>query len=341
MSGPARVLPVLLRTGFGLVSTLAGLLLVTFVIGRVMPIDPVVAVVGDKASAQTYAAAREQLGLDQPLYVQFLRYIGGVARGDLGTSTVSNRPVAEDIARVFPATIELATLGILIGVIFGVPLGVYAAHRLNQWPDHLIRVLALFGFSTPVFWLGLLGLLVFYSWLGWIGGPGRIGIAYRFSVPPQTGFMLVDTLLAGRPDAFRNALSHIVLPATLIGYYAMAYIARMTRGFMIEELSKEYVTTARIKGASEARVMWLHAFPNILVPLITVIALSYGLLLEGTVLIETVFSWPGLGLYITNGLFTADMPAVLGGTLVVGLVFVVLNKASEFSYAFLDPRTNR
>ncbi|MHB2170037.1 ABC transporter permease [Alsobacter sp. R-9] len=341
MSGPARVLPVLLRTGFGLVSTLAGLLLVTFVIGRVMPIDPVVAVVGDKASAQTYAAAREQLGLDQPLHVQFLRYIGGVARGDLGTSTVSNRPVAEDIARVFPATIELATLGILIGVLFGVPLGVYAAYRLNQWPDHVIRVLALFGFSTPVFWLGLLGLLVFYSWLGWIGGPGRIGIAYRFTVPSRTGFMLVDTLLAGRPDAFLNALSHIVLPATLIGYYAMAYIARMTRGFMIEELNKEYVTTARIKGASEARVLWRHAFPNILVPLVTVIALSYGLLLEGTVLIETVFSWPGLGLYITNGLFTADMPAVLGGTLVVGLVFVVLNKASEFSYAFLDPRTSR
>lgn len=341
MSSSARVLPVLLSTAFGLVSTLAGLLLVTFVIGRVMPIDPVVAVVGDKASAQTYAAAREQLGLDQPLYVQFGRYIAGVARGDLGTSTVSNRPVAEDIARVFPATIELATLGILIGVAFGVPLGVYAAHRLNQWPDHLIRVLALFGFSTPVFWLGLLGLLVFYSWLGWIGGPGRIGIAYRFIVPPRTGFMLVDTLLAGRPDAFRNALSHIVLPATLIGYYAMAYIARMTRGFMIEELSKEYVTTARIKGASEARVMWLHAFPNILVPLITVIALSYGLLLEGTVLIETVFSWPGLGLYITNGLFTADMPAVLGGTLVVGLIFVILNKASEISYAFLDPRTTR
>ena len=325
----------------GLAATLAGLLLVTFVIGRVMPIDPVVAVVGDKASAETYAAAREKLGLDQPLATQFLRYVGGVARGDLGASTVSNRPVVEEIGRVFPATIELATLGLVIGVALGVPLGVYAAFRHNRWQDHLVRFVALFGYSMPVFWLGLIGLLVLYAKLGWVGGPGRISVAYRYSTPVWSGFMLLDTLRAGNPDAFRKALSHIVLPASLIGYYAMAYIARMTRAFMIEELGKEYVTTARIKGASEARVLWRHAMPNILVPLITIIALSYGLLLEGTVLIETVFSWPGLGLYITNALFAADMPAVLGGTLVVGLCFVILNKSSELAYAFLDPRTAR
>jgi peptide/nickel transport system permease protein len=300
-----------------------------------------VAVVGDKASPETYAAAREKLGLDQPLVMQFVRYIAGVAQGDLGTSTVSNRPVIEDIIRVFPATIELATLGILIGVAFGVPLGIYAAHRLNRWPDHLVRVVSLFGYSMPVFWLGLIGLLVFYASLGWVGGPGRLSVAYRYSVPVWSGFMLVDTLRAGNTAAFANALSHIVLPASLIGYYALAYIARMTRAFMIEELGKEYVVTARIKGASETRILWRHALPNILVPLITVIALSYGLLLEGTVLIETVFSWPGLGLYITNGLFVADMPAVLGGTLVVGLCFVILNKASEIGYALLDPRTAR
>ncbi len=341
MQGSARVLRTLVKALAGLALTLAGLLLVTFVIGRVMPIDPVVAIVGDKASPETYAAAREKLGLDQPLAVQFLRYIGGVVQGDLGTSTVSNRPVIEEIGRVFPATIELATLGIIIGVAAGVPLGIYAAFRQNRWQDHVVRFFALFGYSMPVFWLGLIGLLVLYAKLGWVGGPGRIAVAYRYSVPVWSGFMLVDTLRAGNVDAFRNAVSHIVLPASLIGYYAMAYIARMTRAYMIEELGKEYVVTARIKGASEARVLWCHALPNILVPLVTIIALSYGLLLEGTVLIETVFAWPGLGLYITNGLFAADMPAVLGGTCIVGLCFVILNKSSEVAYAFLDPRTGR
>ena len=319
--------------------TLAGLLLVTFVIGRVMPIDPVVAAVGDKASPETYAKAREALGLDQPVWVQFGRYIKGVAQGDLGQSSLSSRPVSEDIARVFPATVELSTLGILIGILAGLPLGVYAAHRRNRWPDQIIRSVSLLGYSTPVFWLGLIGLLIFYAQLGWSGGPGRIDTAYRYSIDEWSGLMLVDTLRSGDWDAFRSALSHIALPALLLGYFSLAYIARMTRGFMIEELGKEYVTTARIKGASEADVLWRHALPNVLVPGITVIALAYAQLLEGTVLTETVFAWPGLGLYITNSLFSADMPAVLGGTLVVGVCFVLLNKISEILYPLLDPRT--
>lgn len=319
--------------------TLAGLLLVTFVVGRVMPIDPVVAAVGDKASPETYAKAREALGLDQPVWVQFGRYIKGVAQGDLGQSSLSGRPVSEDIARVFPATVELSTLGILIGILAGVPLGVYAAHWRNRWPDQIIRSISLLGYSTPVFWLGLIGLLIFYAQLGWSGGPGRIDTAYRYSIDKWSGLMLVDTLRSGDWDAFRSALSHIALPALLLGYFSLAYIARMTRGFMIEELGKEYVTTARIKGASEADVLWRHALPNVLVPVITVIALAYAQLLEGTVLTETVFAWPGLGLYITNSLFSADMPAVLGGTLVVGVCFVLLNKISEILYPLLDPRT--
>jgi len=197
----------------------------------------------------------------------------------------------------------------------------------------------LLGYSTPVFWLGLIGLLIFYAQLGWSGGPGRIDTAYRYSVEEWSGLMLVDTLYSGDWDAFRSALSHIALPALLLGYFSLAYIARMTRGFMIEELSKEYVTTARLKGASEADVLWRHALPNVLVPVITVVALAYAQLLEGTVLTETVFAWPGLGLYITNSLFSADMPAVLGGTLVVGICFVFLNKVSEILYPLLDPRT--
>jgi len=322
-----------------LVVTLAGLLVVTFLIGRVMPIDPVIAAVGDKASQETYLRAREQLGLDQPLWVQFGRYVEGVARGDLGQSSASGRPVIEDILRVFPATLELSTLAILIGVVVGVPLGVYAAHKRNRWPDHVIRSVSLIGYSTPVFWLGLIGLLVFYAQLGWVGGPGRISNAYRYTVDEWSGLMLVDTLRSGDWDAFRSAVSHIVLPALLLGYFSLAYIGRMTRSFMIEELGKEYVTTARVKGASEAQVLWRHAFPNVLVPIVTIVALSFGYLLEGTVLTETVFAWPGLGLYITNSLFSADMPAVLGGTLVVGVCFVMLNKLAEITYPLLDPRT--
>jgi peptide/nickel transport system permease protein len=322
-----------------LVVTLAGLLVVTFLIGRVMPIDPVIAAVGDKASQETYLRAREQLGLDQPLWVQFARYVEGIAQGDLGQSSASGRPVAEDILRVFPATLELSTLAILIGVLVGVPLGVYAAHKRNRWPDHVIRSVSLIGYSTPVFWLGLIGLLVFYAQLGWVSGPGRISNAYRYTVDEWSGLMLVDTLRSGDWDAFRSAVSHIVLPALLLGYFSLAYIGRMTRSFMIEELGREYVTTARMKGASEAQVLWLHAFPNILVPTVTIVALSFGYLLEGTVLTETVFAWPGLGLYITNSLFSADMPAVLGGTLVVGICFVLLNKAAEIAYPILDPRT--
>jgi peptide/nickel transport system permease protein len=200
-------------------------------------------------------------------------------------------------------------------------------------------VLSLFGYSTPVFWLGLIALLIFYAQLGWTGGPGRIGTAYRYTVQEWSGLMLVDTLRSGDWSAFRSAFSHIILPALLLGYFSLAYIARMTRNFMIEELNKEYVTMARIKGASETRVLWRHAFPNALVPVVTVIALSFGHLLEGAVLTETVFAWPGLGLYITKSLFSADMPAVLGGTLVVGICFVLLNKLTDVIYPLLDPRT--
>lgn len=339
MGGAAGVLKSL-AIGVGtLAITLLGLLVCTFIIGRVMPIDPVVAAVGDKASAETYAAAREALGLDRPLYVQFWRYVAGVAQFDLGLSTASGRSVAEDIGRAFPATVELATLAILVGTTLGVPLGVYAAHKRNRWVDHVIRIASLVGYSIPIFWLGLIALLIFYAELGWVSGPGRIGTLHRYTLPQWSGFMMIDTVRAGDWDAFRSAFSHLILPATLLGYVSLAYIARMTRGFMIDELSKEYVTTARIKGASEARVLWLHALPNIMVPLVTVIALSFGHLLEGAVLTETVFAWPGIGLYITSSLFTADMPAVLGGTLVVGLCFVALNKMAELLYPLLDPRT--
>ncbi len=194
----------------------------------------------------------------------------------------------------------------------------------------------------PVFWLGLIGLLVFYGTLGWVGGPGRLDPTYEmmleFQLTQYTGMILIDSALNGAWDVFRNAISHLVLPAGLLGYVSMAYISRMTRSFMMNELGQEYITTARVKGMPEWRVIWVHAMRNVLVPLITVIALSYAYLLEGSVLTETIFAWPGLGSYITDALFAADMPAVLGGTVVVGAVFVTINMASDILYRLVDPR---
>lgn len=318
--------------------TFLGLLFITFIIGRMIPIDPVLAIVGERASQATYDQVYRELGLDRPLYEQFAIYVWQVLQGDLGTSLLTARPVADDILRVFPATLELATVATIIGVVFGIPMGVIAAVNQGRWQDQVVRVVGLFGYSMPVFWLGLMGLLIFYGVLDWVSGPGRLDIFYEDIVPPVTGVILIDSLLAGDFEVFKNALSHLVLPASVLGYFSLAYISRMTRSFMLEQLSQEYIVTARVKGVSEARVVWRHALGNIMVPLITVIALSYANLLEGSVLTETVFAWPGLGQYITNALLSADMNAVLGGTIVVGMLFIGLNLLSDFLYRVVDPR---
>lgn len=319
--------------------TFLGLLAITFFIGRVVPIDPVLAVVGDRATQEQYEAARQAMGLDRALLVQFVDYVWQVMQGDLGRSVSTNRPVVEDLARVFPATLEMATIGIAIGVALGVPMGVWAAARQGSWVDQVIRVLALLGYSVPAFWLGLVGLAIFYAGLGWVAGPGRIDIFYDGIVPPVTGLLLVDSLIAGDTGIFMNALSHIALPAAILGFFSLAYIARMTRSFMLDQLSQEYVVTARVKGLPEWRVIWIHAFGPIRVPLITVIGLSYAGLLEGSVMIETVFSWPGIGNYLTVALLNADMNAVLGATLVIGAVFIFINRISDVLYRVLDPRS--
>jgi peptide/nickel transport system permease protein len=327
-----------LRLILSVATTLLGLLLVTFVIQRLLPADPVLAVVGDHASESTIAAARIRLGLDQPILVQFWIYLKNILQGDLGESVRTGRPIVEELARVFPATLELATLGTLIGVMLGVPLGVWAAVRKDTYIDHLVRFFGLIGYSMPIFWLGLMGLLVFYAKLDWLPGPGRLDFGYEEIVTPVTGLMTVDTLIMGDFDLFKNALAHLILPASLLGYFSLAYISRMTRSLMLGQLRQEYILTARVKGVPERRVIWKHAMGNILVPLLTVIALSYGNLLEGSVLTETVFAWRGLGLYITDSIFGQDMPAVLGGTIVVGAIFIVINMLTDVAYRVLDPR---
>jgi peptide/nickel transport system permease protein len=335
---PPRWLKAVAHALLTLLLTFVGLTAITFTIGRVMPADPVLAIVGDRASQQVYDRVYREMGLDRPIPEQYLRYLGELAEGDLGTSIMTTRPVIEDVLRFFPATLELATIATLIGVCLGVPTGVWAAVNQGRLIDHAVRVFGLVGYSMPVFWLGMVALLVFYGMLGWTGGPGRIDVYYDGIVESRTGVILIDASLQGEWDIFRNAGSHLILPASVLGLFALAYIARMTRSFMLDQLSQEYVLTARVKGASERAVIWRHAFRNVLVQLITIIGLTYASLLEGSVLTETVFSWPGIGQYITTSLFNADMNAVLGGTVVVGACFVGINMLSDLLYRLVDPR---
>ncbi len=320
-------------------TTYLGLLAVTFFIGRVIPIDPVLAVLGDRAPQHVVERTREAMGLNLPLYEQFFIYCRQALSGDFGTSVLTTNPVMTDIRRAFPATVELATLGTLIGAFIGVPLGVLAAVKRGSIADQIVRVIGLVGYSVPIFWLALLALLVFYARLQWVAYPGRIDIVYEYTFSPITGLYLVDALWQGQWDVFRDVFRHIILPASLLGYFSLAYISRMTRSFMLNELQQEYIVAARAKGLSEARIIWGHALRNAAVPLVTVIALSYAGLLEGSVLTETVFAWPGLGLYITNSLQNADMNAVLGGTIIIGSVFIGINLLSDLLYRTLDPRT--
>lgn len=319
--------------------TLFGLLLLTFVIGRMMPADPVRAIVGEDVSQETYQMVYERLGLDRPLWEQFLRYLGDVLTGDFGTSIRTGQPVIQDILHVMPATIELATFAIIIGATLGIALGVTAAVNKDRWPDHIVRVFSLFGHSMPIFWTGMIALLVFYARLGWVGGSGRMEQFYIGLVDERTGFLLIDSALAGEWDVFRSAVNHLILPAALLGYSSSAYITRMTRSFMLDQLGQEYMVTARVKGLSRRQTIWRHAFGNIRVQLVTIIALAYGGLLEGAVLIETVFAWPGFGQYLTNNLVTGDMNAVMTCVLIVGVIFIALNLLSDILYRLFDPRT--
>jgi peptide/nickel transport system permease protein len=313
--------------------TLLGLALVTFAMTRLSPIDPALQMVGDHASQSTYQAARLELGLDQPLPVQFLRYLQQAASGNFGQSISTGQPVASDIARTFPATLELATAAIIIGSIIGLTLGIAAAMRPGGLVDAIARFVSLFGYSVPIFWLGLLMLLLFYARLHWAPGPGRLDVMFQYTVKPVTGFALIDTWMSGKAGAFRDALAHLALPAIVLAFHALAGISRLTRASILSELGQEYVLTARAKGASLSRVVFVHVLPNIAGTLLTVIALAYASLLEGAVLTETVFAWPGIGRYLTTAMFSGDMPAILGATLVVGSCFVLLNALTDVAAA--------
>lgn len=331
----------LLQSAGSIAVTLLMLLTLTFFLGQVMPVDVVSRLVGPDADFQTYEATRLRLGLDEPIYVQFWLYLGRIFTGDFGTALLTGHRVIDDILRVFPATVELGTFALLIGAGVGIPLGVLAAVRRDKLTDHIVRVVTLLGHSVPIFWLGMMGLLVFYAWLKMVGGSGRVAVFYEGMIPTVTGMLLIDSLLAGDWDVFWSAVRHIILPASVLGYASMASLCRMTRSFMIDQLSQEYVISARVKGLSNWQVVWGHAFPNIRVQLLTIVALAYGSMLEGALLIETIFAWPGFGQYLTSNLLLGDMNAIMVCVLLVGVIFITLNVIADLLYSVFDPRTSK
>jgi len=311
--------------------------MITFFISLVVPLDPLAAIAGPQAPQETVERLRILYGFDQPIYIQFARYIKRLAHGDLGTSFQTGRPVLEDIIHFFPATIELATLALIIAILVGIPLGVLSAVYRNSSIDHFSRVLSLIGVSMPVFWLGLVLLLIFYYKLGWFPEPGRLDIML---IEPKriTGALLIDSVIARDWEVFWDAIKHMFLPAAVLGLFGLAGIARIVRSSMLDVLSQEYIKTARIKGLNEFLVLTRHALRNALVPAVTVIGLTYGGLLEGSVLTETIFSWPGLGRYLAKAFLTLDLNAVVGGTMLVALIFSVVNLIVDLAYAFLNPQ---
>ncbi|WP_324670388.1 ABC transporter permease [Geochorda subterranea] len=316
---------------------LFGVLVITFVVSHVIPADPVGAILGGNAPPEKVAELRRQLNLDKPLPQQFVTYLAGAVRGDLGRSLRTGRPVTEDIGRFFPATLELALAATLVALAVGIPLGVVSAVGRNRLPDHVARVLSIVGVSMPVFWLGLVLLLVFYFRLGWLPGSGRLDL-FTIEPPRVTGLLLVDSLLAREWEALRSALSHLVLPAVVLGFSATANVARTSRSSMLEVLFQDFVRTARAKGVPERAVVLRHALRNALIPTVTLVGLIFGSLLEGAVLTETIFSWPGLGRYITTGYLALDYPAVMGGTLYIAVVYSLVNLVVDILYAVIDPR---
>ncbi len=292
---------------------------------------------GPQARQDVIERERHRLGFDRPIYEQFVFYLNRLAHGDLGTSLATHRPVIDDLREFLPATIELATTSIVIGVAAGLTVGILSAVARGSVLDHITRFFSLVGLSMPAFWLGLILLLIFYFWLGAVPGQGQLDI-YLIRPPRVTGLLIVDALLARDVAVLANVLGHLILPAIVLGSRSLAGIARITRASMLEVLGQDYVKVARAKGLRERTVILRHAFKNALLPIITVIGIYYGGLLEGSVLTETVFAWPGLGRYATSAILSQDFAAIMGATLLIGLVFSMANLLVDLAYGLLNPR---
>ncbi len=318
---------------------LFGITLASFVLSQAMPVDPVTAHLGEQAAAnpEVVQAFRREWGLDRPLPEQYVRYVWNLLHGNLGRSVSTRQPVSLDLKQHLPATIELAVVAMALSVLLGVPVGILSAVRRNSSVDQLTRVAALVGVSMPIFWLGLVGLSIFYARLGWVPAPGRLSAS--LTPPPLlTGFLLIDSLLAGRLDAALDTLWHVCLPALVLSTQNLGVLARLTRSSMLEVFGEDYVRTARAKGLDECAVLLRHAARNGLIPVVTVIGLNFGRLLSGAVIIETVFAWPGLGLYAFRSATALDFPAIMGVGMVVATIYIVANLLVDVAYAVIDPR---
>ena len=332
-----NLLSYLLRRLLGFVAVMIGISIITFGLSHLVPADPAVVALGDHATDSQIETFREKYGLNKPLGEQYWRYVTGLLRGDLGISLRTRRPVAEDLRNFFPATFELSLTALVFSILIGIPAGVASATARNRLPDHLVRLISLIGGSVPIFWLGLILIGFFYGRLGWLPGGARID---SFVPPPPdvTGLFTVDSLLAGNTKAFWSSVHHLFLPALALGYFSTAIIARMMRSSMLEVLHQQYVLAAQAKGLRKSTVVWRHAARNALIPTVTTIGVTFGSLLSGAVLTETIFSWPGLGRYATHSATSLDFPAVMGVTLLAALVYTLTNLVVDLGYRWLDPR---
>lgn len=319
-----------------LIPILIGVAVIVFLIVHLIPGDPAQTMLGERASDEALAKLREDMGLNDPLPVQFWRYVKNLLRGDLGRSIMSNNPVSSELAQRFPATLELSFFAMVFAVFVGVPAGIFASVKQNSWFDNLSMLVALIGVSMPIFWLGLMFIWLFAVELGWFPPSSRIGVGLDFA--PITNLYVIDSILQLNFTALKDIVHHLVLPAVALGTIPMAIIARMTRSSMLEVLRKDFIRTAYAKGLKRKIVIFKHALKNAMVPIITVVGLQFGVLLGGAVMTETIFSWPGLGKYLVDAIYARDFPIVQGGILFFAGVFVLVNLIVDLSYALVDPR---
>ena len=319
-----------------LIFVLWGITTLTFIIMAAVPRNPAIAMAGSQSSPEQIEKFNKRWGLDRPVWERYLKFYAYLARGDLGTSIRTERPVALEMRNFFPATFELATFSILLSFVFGVPLGIVAALKRNKWPDQVTRFVSLIGVSTPNFWLGLIILLVFYFLLGGVG-PGRVTSA-SFEPAKITGLYLIDSLLTGNGRSFVDSFRHLIMPAFALGFFGIGIVTRMMRSSMIDTLSKDYITAARARGLSLFKVIMNHGIRNSLIPVLTVMGVLYGAYLGGVIVIEVVFSWPGLGNFAFTSILKSDQPAIMGVVLVISLFYSLVNLVVDLFYRYLDPR---
>lgn len=321
-----------------MIPTLIGISIVAFSLIRMIPGDPVLLMVGERgASPEVMAEIRANYGLDKPLPTQYWLFVKNAVQGDFGTSITSNRPVFEEFRDRFTATLELGLIALILATLIGIPLGILAAVRRNSIFDYSFMTASLVGYSMPIFWWGLILILIFSVRLGWTPVSGRIDVIY--DIPSWTGFLLIDVWKSGEGwPAFKSAFDHIVLPAIALGTIPLAVIARMTRSSMLEVLGEDYMRTARAKGLSRTRVIFIHGLRNALVPVVTVIGLMAGTIVTGAVLTETIFSWPGIGRWLVESVLARDYPVIQSGVLLIALIVIVVNLLVDVAYAWANPR---